>query len=996
MRPAGRLSIRCVLALAALGWCHADPSVSLAMSEPFPGVLGPPPGVYGSTQMLLPASTGGVMPEYRLQGQSSWLTLERPLYLSAFAGEERSYTLELRQTADQSTTIRYTIDRRPPEPPQFTMVSGFVGSSLAVGFKGSDAVFISLDGGGFVRFDPAAAPTISAPADATRIVHAAAYSVDMVGNRSRIVYGAWLLAPPGMQPSFSMPLEPPSPSIIQATADGLSAELVDMTGTARLILRVPEGTQPVVAINADLPFTSISSYVVLPYSTAGSVCEITFPWGYAADIVAHYGFMRDGSVNVSPTPLRLTPRFAIDEPITIAEAPLAPLIRVGYTSATVEWPETPWLVMVAVDGSEFSAYSEPLALKLAATPRHIAYYVQGAGAARSATRSIELPAAHDAVFPGIAGIESGATYGSGVSVVALDDQKIHYELSDNGAVPARVTTASALVPARGFRLEGTAGSVVRYWLRFLPEASLDRAVVERFIQFSIDREPPSVPQLMTTARSGAADQVIAFKPQDGQIYVSISDDGSAPFVKYDSPITFTGSDSGRMRYIIRSFAEDSFGNRSAPMVPLRILIDRNSLYVDANGSPGASGTPDDPIPYLDDAIDAAASAGKSRIYVRGTVQLRRPVVVQGALTIAGAFDGDWNDSPGTAATIAIQHVHTGATPLIVVQDGELKLDSLSIAMQSDSATTLLHVDNGSVSLVHTAIKSMVNAESLVLSSRSSDVSLVASTIEMSASATARALDIRGTHLHMEDVSIVCLPSVRLFEAIRLEDVDASITGLRIEASPEYALSGLSATRSMVTMDRSVVLVRGGIASCRLFGASSGTLAISSSYIDSSWNGSAQMFSASDGATINISHLTALLDSPRTTFMDMSGSTGTLQSSIVQSRRGVAVLFRSDRAPLAGSVSSSCLWGMAVFLDGSRNDTTIEALNRTVAPAVANFLEDPSRTFRGLAKGIWRLARTSACVDGGESTDWSSMHDLFGAARVSAQGMARPDIGAEEL
>lgn len=994
MRPAGRLSIRCALALAALGWCHADPSV--AMSELFPGVLGPSPGVYGTTQLLVPASEGAAATEYRFAGQASWLTMDRPLYLSAFAGEERSYGLELRHGADQSSTLQYTIDCRPPEPPRFTVDSGFVGSSLAIGFKGSDAVFVSLDGGGFARFDPAAAPAISAPADATSIVHAAAYSVDMAGNRSRLVYGTWLLAPPGVEPSFSISTESPVPSITQANTESLSAELVDMSGTARLILRVPEGTRPVVAINAESPFTSTSSYVELPYSTAGSVCEIAFPWGYAVDIVAHYGYMRDGAISVAPTPLRLTPRFGLDEPIAIAETPLAPLVRAGSTSATVEWPQTPWLVMVSVDEGEFVVYHGPLVLPLADAPRHIAYYVQGRGSARSATRSIDLPAARAVAFPAVAGVEPGATYGSGVSIVAQGGQKIHYELSDDGASPALASLASAIVPDGGLRLEGKAGSVVRYWLRLLPEAGPDGAVVERFIQFSIDREPPPVPQLAMAARSGAADQVIAFKPQDGQIYVSISDDGSAPFVKYDEPITFTGSDTGRRRYIVKSYAEDPFGNRSAAMVPLRILIDRTSIYVDARGAPGASGTPDDPMPYLDDAIEAAVSAGKRSVYIRGTVQLRRPVVVPGTLTIAGGFDAEWNDAPGEPAAIAIQHVRAGATALIQVQGGTLRLDSLSIAMQNDSAATLLHADGGSVSLARTAIKAAGNAETVVLSTRRSDVSLASSTIEMSGSATARALDIRGSQLRMEDVSIACLPSVRLFEAMRLEDVDASVSGLRIEASPEYALSGLSAIRSTVTIEQSVVLVRGGIASCRLFGVSGGALAVSSSYIDSSWNGTAQMFSASDGATVRIAHLTALLDSPRTTFLELGGSTGTLRSSIVQSRRGTAVLVRSDQAPPAGSIGSNCLWGIAVFLDGARTDTTVAALNRTVAPAVANFLEDPSRTFGGLVKGVWRLAGTSACVDGGESFDWSSRYDVFGAASVSAHGSAWPDIGAEEL
>jgi hypothetical protein len=983
--------------IAGVTWCHADPSASISMSEPFSGVLGPSPGVYGSTQLLLPASTVGAAPEYRFEGQSSWLVLDRPLYLGAFVGEERHYTIELRRSADQSYTARYTIDRRAPEPPQFATPSGFVGASLVVGFKGSDDIFISIDGAAFVRFDSAAAPTFSAPVDATRALHAAAYSVDTAGNISRLVHGSWLLAPAGIQPSFALPLKEALPAIQPArTVEGLGAELVDMSGSARLILRVPEGTQPVVAINPERPFSSISSYAELPYSMAGTACEIVFPWGYAADIVVHYGYQSDGVMYIAQTPLRLSPRFSFDEPIAIAEIPLAPITRIEATSATMEWPDNPWLVMVAVDGNEFVAYGSPLTLRLSDTPRNIAYYVQGTGGARSATRSLILPAARDTIVPGIAGVEPGATYGAGISVSAPDDHNIHYEVSDDGSIPPLVSASSAVVPARGLRFEGKAGSVVRYALRLLPEAADGDSVVERFVGFAIDREPPPVPQLASAANSGAVDQIVAFKPEVGQIYVSISDDGTAPFVRYDGPITITGDDDGRRRYIVKSYAEDSFGNRSAPMTPLRLMVDRYSLYVDARGSPDASGTPDDPIPYLDDAIASAASTGTRFIYVRGVVQLRRPVVVQGALTISGGFDGDWNEAPASPATIVVQPVLSGDHPSIAVDGGDLNLETLSIAMQGDSTTRLIYANNGSVSLRHAAIKASGRVETVVLSARGSDVSLISSSLEVSGSATARALDVTGNHLRIENVSIVCLPSVRLFEAMRLADADVSIVGLRIDASPEYALSGLSATRSNVTMERSVMLVHGGIASCRLFGIDGSTLAISSSYIDSGWNGSAQIFSASEGSNIMIANLTAVLDSPRTTVIELVGSSASLQSSIVQSKRGATVLFRSDHAPVAGSIGSNCLWGIVAYIDGSPDGTTIAALDRVSAPAVANFIEDPSRTFGSLAKGIWRLSRTSACVDGGEPAEWSSMYDLFGSNRVSTRGAGRPDIGAEEL
>lgn len=990
-------AIALVITFAAVAWCHGDPSGAAVLSEPFPGVLGPSPGVYGSARILVPDPD--IMPaaEYRFEGQTTWSTLDRPLLLEAFAGEERRYALELRRLSGQTCSLRYTIDRRPPEPPEFTVPSGFAGSSLTMGLKGSDDIFLSVDGSAFIRFDPSSAQTFVAPVDASSILSASAYCVDRAGNISRIAQGTWLLAPAGVKPSFSVQPERPMPTIQSlGDATGLSAELVDMEGSARLLLRVPQGTRPVVAINPEQPLSSISSYAELPYSAAGVACEIAYPWGYPSDIVAYYGYQSDGALHIASAPLRLSPRFHADQPVAVGDTPLEPRVRVGAASATVEWPASPLLVMVSVDGGEFKAYVGPLILALEDAPRQIAYHVQGSAGSRSATRSLQLPAVRSAISASIAGVETGGVYGGSVSVLALDDRKIAYELTDDGSVPAPVSARSALVPATGLKFDGRAGSVIRYQLRLLPQAVDDRDVVERFVGFSIDREPPPVPELSTAIDPHSADQVIAFRPQGGRIFVSISEDGKAPFVQYDGPITITGTDDGRMRYSIQAYAEDEFGNRSAPMAPLHLLVDRYSLYVDARGAPGASGSPDDPMRYLDDAITVAAASDKRFIHIRGTVSLRKPVQVERSLTITGGFDADWNDSPSSVATIAMRGGASVSAPMISVEGGDLKLEALSMALSAEGTTTVMHVESGSLSMRRVSMAATGGTQIVALSANGSDISIAGSSMELSGSATARGLDLRGNDLRIDGLAITCAPSVRLFEAIRLADTDATITGLRIDASPEYALSGLSATRSTVAVGQSIFLVRGGTASCRLIGADRSALDISSSYIDSGWNGSAQILSASDGATIRVAHLTSILDSPRTTFMDLAGSYGSIVNSIVQSRRGSTLLYRSDRLPVAGSMGSNCLWGIGTYIDGPARATTLPELNRIVAPKGLNFLEEPAKTFAGLAKGVWRLAGTSACVHGGEPAMWASRYDLFGSDRVAAQDASRPAIGAEEL
>ncbi|HPB66018.1 MAG TPA: hypothetical protein PLW80_05620, partial [Spirochaetales bacterium] len=118
MSAAGLRSLTAVALFAAAALCHADPDTA-ASYEPAPGVLGPSPGAYAATQVLVPATlSAGARAAYRFSGQEAWLPFDRPLYLSAFPGEERHYSIEFGNPRSPSpTTLSYAIDLRPPEPP---------------------------------------------------------------------------------------------------------------------------------------------------------------------------------------------------------------------------------------------------------------------------------------------------------------------------------------------------------------------------------------------------------------------------------------------------------------------------------------------------------------------------------------------------------------------------------------------------------------------------------------------------------------------------------------------------------------------------------------------------------------------------------------------------------------------------------------------------------------------------------------------------------------
>ena len=241
MTQAGRVAM-CTAALTAVVFCHAEPGPVSAL--PTPGLQesiasGPPPGTYADTQVLLPATLDpGTVPEYRFSGQESWFAFDRPVYLAAFAGEERRYDLEFRSTdATAGYALSYIIDMRPPEPPRFSPASGDVGSGLTIGIAAQGTLFLSLDGGPFEAFVADEAASFSSPPDATLVVTAAAYTVDAVGNASRLATALWRLHPDTLQPSFPLAaVDGTASRVIEDTASAATAELVDLVGSARLNL----------------------------------------------------------------------------------------------------------------------------------------------------------------------------------------------------------------------------------------------------------------------------------------------------------------------------------------------------------------------------------------------------------------------------------------------------------------------------------------------------------------------------------------------------------------------------------------------------------------------------------------------------------------------------------------------------------------------------------------------------------------------------------------
>jgi len=1001
---ASRRSAFFAAVLSAAALCHAEmPVVAASTYEPLPGVLGPLQGTYAETQVLIPATfSPGSSAQYRFAGQEAWISFDRPLYLSAFPGEERRYTIEFRSSSGTSHAIlSYIIDMCAPEPPVFLTAAGDVEATLSVALEGSGTIMASIDGAPFEPYSASEPRVFSARDDAATVIGAIAYAIDDAGNSSRYAAARWRLYPAGFVPSFS---ETPLPSgkrlVLAESGSGLSAELVDLTGSARLTVKSPEGTIPCAAVNASDPIGSTSSYVDLSGTQIAS-CVIPFPWGYENELVVHYGYVRDGVRYIEREALRLVPNFPEDEDASAPTKPVAPSIRLEESTAYVDWPANPWTILFSVADDGFVPYRQPLIIPLGAVPKTLKYYALDRSGARSATASVELPASFSPPVPRLDGVEQEGVYGSAVTVHPAGTARMRYEMTEGDDPPPPVQERSQLVPESGLRFDGRAGEVVRYRLRIVaespvrPAGMLAAAPQERFYSFSVDRQPPPVPETSQGIRSfSSSDSLVSFKTQPGTIFVSISEDGNGPFVRYDGPTPVNGSDAGRKRYVIKAYATDEFGNRSADMVPLHVLIDRSSLYADSRGRPGATGSPDDPIPYLDDAVDTAQATGKRFIYVRGSIQLRRPVVVTGKLTIAGGFDDDWNET-AVKATVSVSVPPSSSSYAFVVDDGTFALSSLRVTMTGEGAGGLVLARSGVLAVDRANLEVKGGVEMAAIRSTGTSVTVQSSTIRLTGCVTGRGIDASGAPLSLSDSTIACDSSVRLFDAIRIGEAEATVAGLRLEASPSQALSALSATRATVHVERTVLSIGGGASSCRLFSASASNLTVSSVYIDATWKGSVEAFSASNASTLRIAHLTAVVGAPKSTFASLTGSTMELVNTIAAFSGASSVLVRSDGTQASGSLVANCFWGFSSFMEGRVALSTLAEINRYASPGKPNITEDPSRMFTASGKGLLRLSTSSACVDGGVPVEWDARLDLFGSPRKASFGDV-PDIGAEEL
>lgn len=946
----------------------ADPSPSLAPSPgPSPVFFEPPRGS-----------------RYRFGPDGPWIDAAGPVTLAAFQGEARRYDIEIEEGAARRV-VSLAVDRRPPKPPAIEPPPGFVGSSLAPRLSAEGVVFVSVDGAPFSPYDPKLGLRFSAPTDATRILSLVAYARDATGNLSRPSSATWILAPEGLKPSASpTPAEPavaPSAAVTPRPEDEwrlTAAE--DFAQGFAVEFSPPEGATALLAVSQDqeenLPH---EAYAELASREGRAVALVPINQGDLRPYYIRAAYRAaDGSVVLGPV-LELR-RSSSPVSRLRPEAP-EPLIAALGSWSVVSWPASSVAVYVSLDGGQFEAYRAPLAIDRSAGDRSIRYYAELHGT-RGELRELALPLVRLEAAPEVRGAIDGGMYGTAVEL-SSGQAGLRYELGVDGATPAPIGPASPRL-GPSLKLEGAAGSVKRYFVRVAAVREDGSIGTERFLRFGIDLEPPPVPTLTGLADGPESEvaETLAFVQQEGRIFVSVDPD-TPRYRLYEGPLSLGEGQQGRRSYLIRAYAEDEFGNRSAPMQPRRLVIDPDSVYVAEGGRVGAAGTMADPFGDLREALGRAEAVGRRTVYIRGRLALRGSLSLSPGFRLIGARGEAWEEGGASGAALSFDGEPGSDAAYLRIAGGSVELENLALRFSGGGTFAALRAQGAELRIraVELIVSGGLDAQALSLVS--STLRAEGLTYRATASITARFAQLERSELVLADARLEA-SGVMLFEAFRARDSKLELASTRVDASPGQAFSGLALAGGSARLADSAFFVRAGAASFRLFSLEGASLQASGCYLELDWRGPALVASLSRDASLKLAYSSMILSAGDLSLVSSEASSYELVANILQVRTGRARFeaAASGAAPVASTPSlgravayANALWGF----------TELGELNSRLPPGLMrNFEEAPALTFAAREKDFYRLAPSSACVRSAPSLDWAG-------ERYSAN----PSIGAHQ-
>jgi len=524
----------------------------------------------------------------------------------------------------------------------------------------------------------------------------------------------------------------------------------------------------------------------------------------------------------------------------------------------------------------------------------------------------------------------------------------------------------------------------------------------KILRFSIDRkapEPPKPAELPPSYTERSRSVSIEAGAGSSAVYVSVSADGkSSGFAPASGPIQLPGAESGPVSYVIRAYGVDAAGNKSAEMKPISLVVDRSSVYAADDGPERGDGTPDRPFRNLDEAIAAALASGKRSVNLRGSLELRSPVISTRQIDIVGGFGERWLRDPEARSTLRI--AVSGTASPFSQKGSALAFRNVDIRSARQGEAPLVSAAEASLLIDNCSIEIEGDGDAILISSRSSTVGVARSRISSSRAMSFTAFECESSALTVEDSTIIAASGTRVFCAFDLKRGSLSLKGTLIESYADIALNMISMKDASIAMDGCLARADSGSGFLRIGTFSGASGEIRNSKILVSWNGSGTLFEIS-GKGPDFRHDTVIADSQRgrIRFFDIGGGFPQLWNSIFACTKGGGELIVSSSVPRPGSIAANCVWGFERMIAGAsdlRSLAELNALNGSAAPFSSrpNVSEPPSETFASSVKSLAPLNTASACIDAAIPLDGPAHASDFRGLPRPAPGTL-PDIGADE-
>ena len=952
-------------------------------------------------------SLAGTM--FRFLPDGEWREFDRPLRLTAAPGEERLYSLELR---DSSGTRRadYLVDRLAPPVPQPDPAPGSYAGPLTVQLSGEagSAIAYSLSGPGIdfaapALWNPERPLVLPASADRTGTWVLVAQATDSSGNESPMASYVYTIMPQGLPATGAAAFAPPQPPRLNAAFDpGIPAiETGDSSATLRFA--VPNAGQLVAAVGAGQDVGRAERWQALEVDGRLAVLRLQGPYGWSADLSVSIGVLKDGVISYWPTPyvVHLAP---LSPAAATTLRPEAPSLIAGEpgSSSLIVFPPYDGDIYYSLDGGKETLWRGPIPLAAGRGQVLIAWKGQRAGYTDSDSSTMRLD--RPPLLPErlLLGLDGPAVRADAFKLSAAPGVTLRYELAEGPVFPAAVTSSSTLL-AGDLAVDTPPGTdrIVTIRYRAYSDASaLALGGEEGFARLTVDRKPPSPPKLLTSLPSFSRLPVsIALEAEGGsRIMVELEDGSGRPKDSEVRGSVLLGAQGTEARsWRLRAWAVDEAGNVSARIGPYACVVDPVGLYVDQGAPQGGNGDPAKPFATIEAAL-AAARGDEVVLRVRsGYGQTTALAIDRPSLKIVSgaSLAWLWPDTP-QQGIVNFPRAAPG-TSAISVGGARLGFYGLDARFGGGEGEAIA-IKGGGFEAVDSLISASTSKTLSLIDAASAKVDLRGVFLKLGGTGGGADLVARDSSVTISDSDLGATGTTAWLSCLSIKGGSLRLRASRVGASAGISSVGLSAEAATLSIDRLQLELSGSAGYRR------------GAIIDSSSGRVVNSHIVSSGPPTTLVELrdakmSFLFDS----FIDSAAPKGSLVFSVRGAlpllvddlflAKGGARLFDSDRPPEKGGIGACAFAGFGPLVTGAVTLGSVSSL-----PVFDSTSNKGASIDLGLApvlrvapKGGYEVLPGSPIVDAGiPFGPAETAHDFSGLPRPSTAGNGLPDIGADEL